>query len=438
MEKNEFYHQVTLPQFTTDVDANQEMPARVGPYQIDSVLHKGSMSILYVANHLETKVLATVKVLSPKLLSHKSIVEQFIKEAKIIQIADHPNIIQLYDQGEWENGFYIATEFIQGVSLKQFITKNSLSLKRAIEILLQAAQALLHLHAHGIIHRDLKPENILITESGQVKVIDFGIARLQESLPSEKQFAGMVIGTPNYMSPEQKKDPSEVSFNTDIFSLGIIAYELILGRLSYGTVQLEMLPKPLRPIITKALEKNPKNRYQDVVDLIRDLSTYNKGQDIYQDAFSEDLIKQTWASLGDQHRQGLAVVPEYADVEIKATLDKSAYFFGMYYDFFALPNGSYVFILLEAPNNSIESLIPITLAKGVVRSTMSLYLEDKEAKMFHAKDFASKINTQLFKDLQKKTTIDDYIASSTFNERIHVYFDFHASDLAYDLRRRPC
>src|SRR5690606_36400224 len=110
-------------------------------------------------------------------------IKQFLKEAEIIALSNHPNIVKLYGQGEWEKGLYIAMEFIQGVSLTQFILQNSLSIKRSLEILLQVAYALLHLHSHGVIHRDLKPENILITENGGVKVIDFGIAQLEQEAP---------------------------------------------------------------------------------------------------------------------------------------------------------------------------------------------------------------------------------------------------------------
>ena len=105
-------------------------------------------------------------------------VKRFLAEAKIIAIADHPNIVRLHQSGRWEEGLYIAMEYVQGISLRQYLQKVPLSIKRALEIILEIAYALCHLHTHHVIHRDLKPENILITQEGKVKVIDFGIAQL--------------------------------------------------------------------------------------------------------------------------------------------------------------------------------------------------------------------------------------------------------------------
>ena len=200
----------------------------------------------------------------------------------MIALSNHPNIVKLYGQGEWEKGLYIAMELIRGVSLRQFIMQHSLSMRRALEIILQVAYALMHLHSHGVIHRDLKPENILITEEGEIKVIDFGIAALHSKVQAEteKKVADLsrFLGTPNYMSPEQKQDPSSVTFAADIYSLGIILYELITGKLSYGTINLTSLPKGLKRIATKALAISVKERYQNISDFIHDISAISQFQ----------------------------------------------------------------------------------------------------------------------------------------------------------------
>ena len=170
---------------------------------------------------------------------------------------------------------YIAMEFIQGISLRQYILQTPVSLKKALEIILDIAYALCHLHAHGVIHRDLKPENIIISDSGIVKVIDFGIAQiLSEKKDDIGDFKQRTIGTPIYMSPEQKEYPEGVSYPTDIYSLGIIAYELILGKLSHGLIHLSLMPKGLQKIFNKMLQSKPEERYHDIVDLISDLSAY--------------------------------------------------------------------------------------------------------------------------------------------------------------------
>lgn len=195
------------------------MPKQIGGYQIESILNKGGMSLLYLGIHPVTHDPLAVKVLLSEHVSHPEMVGRFMREAEIIELTDHPNIVKLYGHGKWEEGVYIAMEFIQGISLRQMILQQAMSLKRALEIVQQISHALTHLHVHGIIHRDLKPENILLTAQGGVKVIDFGISQIYTE---EVRNGGRFVGTPVYMSPEQQKDPLNISFSTDIFALGMI------------------------------------------------------------------------------------------------------------------------------------------------------------------------------------------------------------------------
>jgi serine/threonine protein kinase len=266
-----FFHLPTLP-----TKKNQEtppLPKKIGPYEIDCFLNKGGMSTIYLGRKPNQSSLYVIKVLPEEFLEDEYLKTRFLKEAEIIGLTDHPNIVKLYGQGQWEKGLYIAMEFIQGVSLKQFIIEHSFSLKKTLNILLNTAYALLHLHSHGVVHRDLKPENILITENGGIKLIDFGVALLLGKKVEEKK---AMIGTPSYMSPEQKKDSLLATYASDIYSLGVIAYELIVGKLSFGHLHLELLPKKIRPIIEKMLAKNPDDRYQDIVDIITELSSFSK------------------------------------------------------------------------------------------------------------------------------------------------------------------
>lgn len=254
-------------------DEKEELPEEIGGYKIESLLNRGGMSLLYLATDPRTHDAFAIKVLSAKYLSHPEVVQRFLQEAEIIALSDHPNIVKLYGYGRWRGGVYIAMEFICGTSLRQLILQTPHSLSRALELIIDIAYALCHLHAHGVIHRDLKPENILITTEGVVKVIDFGIAQLVEE-GGEGSGASHLIGTPVYMSPEQRRDPAAVGYPSDIYSLGIIAYELILGRLCLGQVHIALMPKGLQRIFTKALQSDPSARYHDVVDLIGDLTSY--------------------------------------------------------------------------------------------------------------------------------------------------------------------
>ncbi len=270
-----FHKQPTLPGILHPLPpASISVPEKIGDYPVESLLDQGSTSILYLGTHPETKMPTTIKVLSPRYLSHPEMVQRFLNEASIIAMADHPNIVKLYGYGHWEGGLYIAMEFIQGISLRQYLLQTPLSLKRALEIVIDIAYALCHLHAHGIIHRDLKPENVLMTEEGVVKVIDFGISQLLTDQDGNNSEGYRFLGTPVYMSPEQRKDPSLVGYPSDIYSLGIITYELILGKLSLGQIHLSLMPKGIQKILTRSLQNSPDDRYQDVVDFISDVMAY--------------------------------------------------------------------------------------------------------------------------------------------------------------------
>jgi serine/threonine protein kinase len=392
-DKAELYRQITLPTSPLPLDDPFISPKTIGPYNIDSLLHKGPMSLLFLGHDPKTKELLAIKVLHPKIASQKEIVDRFLEEARIINLASHPNIVKLYGQGTFEGTLYIAMEFIRGISLKQFLNGRSLSLKRLVDVLLQVSYALLHLHTHGIIHRDLKPENILMTENGKIKLIDFGIARLAEDKTKLKEEKGGIVGTPSYMSPEQKKNPKNISFNSDIYSLGVIGYELLLGKLSFGNVQLDLLPTEIRPILAKALEKDPLKRYQDIVDLITDLSLYLKTDKIDQDRSPEEESKEVWKLLGEEHTKLLPrTLPYWPEAEFGFARSKGLYLFGTYYDFFRLSDGSLVCILAESPKSAAGSIIPIATLRGIIRALMHKFVVSAKANTFTSSQFARELN----------------------------------------------
>lgn len=368
---NDFHKQTTLPDLHTG-SPRLPLPKQIGPYKIDSLLNKGGMSVLYLGVHPDITQPIVIKVLLPKYCKNKEMANRFLKEAEIIGMAHHPNIVRLYGQGEWEKGLYIAMEFIQGISLRQFIQQKSLTHKRALEIVLQVAYALCHLHTYGVIHRDLKPENILITESGEIKVIDFGIAQIKDRLEKERiTQKKRLMGTPIYMSPEQKENPSLVSYPSDIYSLGIIAYELILGRLSHGVIHLALLAKRFRAIIEKALKPDPKDRYQDVVDFITDLSQYigtvpNEEEEPEEEASEEILtmIQNTRKILIPKK------APRIRQLEIGIAVHEGMSLSGLYLDFFQLPANRYGVVLAEPLEAGSLSLLQASILRGMVRMAM--------------------------------------------------------------------
>lgn len=362
-----FFKQETLTDFTV---SKQDLPAKIGPYKIEGLLARGGMSLIYLGQHPHTKEMLVIKVLSPENVTHPELVAQFLKETKIIEMANHPNIVKLFSVGEWEGGLYIAMEFIRGVSLSQFIIQQSLSLKRSVDIILQVAYALAHLHSHGIIHGDLKPENILITEDGEVKVIDFGIARLHDepkSIPAQKP-----IGTPAYMSPEQKEDPGKMTFASDIYSLGIIAYELAMGKLSFGVIHLSLLPKGVRKLIEKAVAISPDERYSSIIALITDLSQYLKSGGLEKDKPGTDQMKefQEVIQTADQNLSPLTP-PHWSDLEVGISKYRAPAQVGNYFDFFKFSDNSYGIVMAQTESSTLENAVFIASLRGVVRTILN-------------------------------------------------------------------
>lgn len=402
MKDNQFDKQNTLPTAQKAASSNEKIPDRIGPYKIEALLEKGGMSYLYLAIHPETKDPITIKVLFPEYLSNPEMVQRFFREASIIELADHPNIVKLYGQGEWEEGLYIAMEFIQGISLRKYLLHNLISLKHALEIVLEISMALCHLHAHGVIHRDLKPENILITESGGVKVIDFGIAQMLTEEHRDEQSQRRLIGTPIYMSPEQRNNPESTSYPSDIYSLGIITYELVLGKLSHGQIHLSIMPKGLQKILAKALQAKVSERYQDIVDFMTDISAY-----LYSPAFiKENKELDPLGELSESLRQAQhSLIPHeppfWSNVEIGLAAYKSLGISSLYYDFVSLPKDAYGIIIGEPSIKGSPGVVYTSVLRGMVRALSQLTQKPDE--------MAGVLNSLLIEDPMKQQFAFSYL-----------------------------
>jgi serine/threonine protein kinase len=364
----EFHKKPTLPTLTAHTTVS--VPEVIGPYKIQRLLEKGGMSLLFLGKDSKTQTVCAIKVLSKKFLSQPDVVQRFFNEAEIISLTDHPNIVKMYGHGEWEGGLYIALEYIKGISLRQYLIRHPISLKKAIQIILEVAYALCHLHTHGVVHRDLKPENILITEAGSVKVIDFGIAELLQGDRKQKIFEKtQVIGTPIYISPEQKLDPESVGFGSDIYSLGIVAYEMILGKLSHGKIHLSLMPVGLQPILKKALLTDPQDRYRDVVDFIADISSYLNSPQMEKDTKIHDQV----SDLSDEFRLvQSALLPqepkEWADLDIGIEIHSGAGIYSLWYDFFTLSNGSKVVVFGEPAAKGAEGALLTATLRAMIHA----------------------------------------------------------------------
>ncbi len=269
-----------------------------GEYQITTKLGEGGMGSVYLARNETIQQEIAIKILHGRAAESAEIVERFKREARVISMLTHPNIVRVFIFGRTDqNLIYMAMEFVKGRSLREQLQQGLVDELTAIKIIKQCCSALAEAHDLGIIHRDLKPDNILLCEfRGEpsfVKVLDFGIAKITEADGEQQQQltqAGIVYGTPEYLSPEQAQ-AQELDRRTDIYSLGVILYEMMTGRVPFAAqsaVQVltmhvfnepepaeQVAPQRVSPtmgaILRKAMAKKPEDRFKNAMDLFRAL-----------------------------------------------------------------------------------------------------------------------------------------------------------------------
>lgn len=276
-------------------------------YRIIKLLGTGGMGSVYQAHDEKLHRVVALKVLLPESVSQADVRKRFLQEARAASALNHPHILTVYEIGEADGKPYITMEYIEGETLRQKIVAQTLQIKDALEIAVQIAEGLAKAHEHGIAHRDLKPENLMITRDGYAKILDFGLAKLierrkralvadsmEKTLIQVQTKDGMILGTISYMSPEQLLG-QRVDLRSDIFSFGIVLYEMTTGEFPFvnenridtmhailheearppHTIKSD-LPLDLQRILSKALAKAPKARYQTVRELTVDLKALKR------------------------------------------------------------------------------------------------------------------------------------------------------------------
>ena len=241
--------------------------------EILELLGQGGMGAVYKARQPGLDRLVALKILPPEAVRDPSFAERFSREARALAKLNHPNIVSVYDSGKAGELYYFIMEFIDGLNLRQLLRTGHILPREALQIVPQICDALQFAHDEGIVHRDIKPENILLDKRGRVKIADFGIAKLLGSKAAEYTLTGpwQVMGTAHYMAPEQMAKPQEVDHRADIYSLGVVFYELLTGQLPIGRfappskkVEIDVR---LDHIVLRALESEPERRYQHVSDV---------------------------------------------------------------------------------------------------------------------------------------------------------------------------
>jgi serine/threonine protein kinase/HEAT repeat protein len=282
-------------------DENIQQPAlkQIGHFEIIRQIGQGAMGIVYEASQIGLGRKVALKVLPSPLAQDRTYVKRFRNEASAAARINHPNIATVYDYGELETGPFIAMEYIEGKTLEDILSVKTLSMEQALEISQKLAEALAFAHEHGIIHRDIKSGNVMLDSSGRVVIMDFGLAKIENA--TLLTLDGTIMGTPAYMAPEQaKSDPDlPVSSSVDIYSLGVLMYEMFTGQLPFKAsnhmavlkkaLEEEPVPpahinsrisKDLQVIILKSMEKNPRDRYVSSQALAEDLRRLRSGEPI--------------------------------------------------------------------------------------------------------------------------------------------------------------
>jgi eukaryotic-like serine/threonine-protein kinase len=277
----------------------------LGRYEVRSTLGAGGMGEVYLAYDTQLDRTTALKILHSDVASDIQRMRRFIQEAKAASSLNHPNILTIYEIGQADSTNFIATEFIDGETLRERMTKTRMKLTEALDIAIQVASALSAAHAAGIVHRDIKPENIMVRRDGYVKVLDFGLAKLTEHHSADNEATtmvntdpGVIMGTVSYMSPEQARGLT-LDARTDIWSLGVVLYEMVAGRVPFAGAtptdaiisiaerepahlarHVPEVPVQLERIVRKALAKEREERYQTVKDLGLDLKSLSRELEI--------------------------------------------------------------------------------------------------------------------------------------------------------------
>ena len=268
-----------------------------GRYELTELVGEGGMANVYRATDVLDNRMVAVKILKTEYSESEEFQRRFRNESKAIAMMSHPNIVKIYDMGFSDKMQYIVMEFIDGITLKDFIdSEHVLNWKDAVHFVIQILRALQHAHNRGIVHRDIKPQNIMLLTDGTIKVMDFGIAKFarEESRTATDQ----AIGSVHYISPEQARG-DVTDAKSDIYSVGVMFYEMLTGKKPFDTnnpVSIAVMhmqnvperprninpniPSGLEEIIMHAMEKDANKRYQSATDMIRDIEAFKANNQI--------------------------------------------------------------------------------------------------------------------------------------------------------------
>ena len=251
----------------------EQLSTAIPSVKVVELLGHGGMGAVYRARQLNLDRPVALKILAPRLGNDPGFAERFAREARTLARLNHPNIVTIFDFGRTDEFCYLIMELIEGVNLREAIQSGGVSAEQALEIIPRICEALQYAHDQGIVHRDIKPENILVGQNGQVKIADFGLAKMLDHAEANFTLTAtqQVLGTRNYMAPEQIEKPGSVDHRADIYSLGVVFYELLTGELPLGRFSLpsekSAVGSQMDAIVLRTLEKEPARRFQQASEV---------------------------------------------------------------------------------------------------------------------------------------------------------------------------
>lgn len=275
----------SLPRESFTPPAPSELAPHFPQLEILACVGQGGMGAVYRARQPSLDRVVALKILRPHTADDLGFAERFTREARALAKLNHPHIVAVHDFGQAAGYHYFIMEFVDGPNLRHLLNSGQISPKEALAIVPQICGALQFAHDHGIVHRDIKPENILLDKSGTVKIADFGLAKLigaEAAAGTAITAAGDVMGTPHYMAPEQVEAPQTVDHRADIYSLGVVFYQMLTGELPLGRFGAPSgkvaIDVRIDDIVLRALEKEPALRYQQASVLRTEVENVNETQ----------------------------------------------------------------------------------------------------------------------------------------------------------------
>jgi len=256
------------PEARPEVPPLESVRAAFPQLEVLELIGQGGMGFVYKARQVNLDRLVALKLLWPKLASDSTFAERFSREARVLARLNHPNIVAVYDFGHSGGFFYLLMEYVDGVNMRQAMRSGRFSPAEALALVPRICDALQYAHEEGVLHRDIKPENILLDAKGRLKIADFGIAKILGSARGKITLTdqGLAVGTPHYMAPEQLEHPQDVDQRADVYSLGVVFYEMLTGELPVGRFAPPSQKTPVDPrvddVVLRALEKEREKRYR--------------------------------------------------------------------------------------------------------------------------------------------------------------------------------